>query len=211
MSVIGNLVGARAAAEMGWREVAVCLFSLGMAHYLVLFVTLYQRLSGGNCLPSMLRPVFFLFFAAPSMASLAWVAISGRVDTSAKMLFFLSLFLFLSLVIKLFFFHFLKFNIAWWAYSFPLTVLALASVDYAREVKGAVAHGLMLLLSSLSILVSFTLMVFTAFNSSMLFPDNDPGLCHNNINKKNNKCTNDSTRSLKSLTIKIEPGKPEKS
>ncbi|CAI0550793.1 unnamed protein product [Linum tenue] len=104
-----------------------------------------------------------------------------------------------------------KFNIAWWAYSFPLTVLALASVDYAREVKGAVAHGLMLLLSSLSILVSFTLMVFTAFNSSMLFPDNDPGLCHNNINKKNNKCTNDSTRSLKSLTIKIEPGKPEKS
>ncbi|CAI0550792.1 unnamed protein product [Linum tenue] len=213
MSVIGNLVGARAAAEMGWREVAVCLFSLGMAHYLVLFVTLYQRLSGGNCLPSMLRPVFFLFFAAPSMASLAWVAISGRVDTSAKMLFFLSLFLFLSLVSRpsLFKKSMRKFNIAWWAYSFPLTVLALASVDYAREVKGAVAHGLMLLLSSLSILVSFTLMVFTAFNSSMLFPDNDPGLCHNNINKKNNKCTNDSTRSLKSLTIKIEPGKPEKS
>jgi hypothetical protein len=48
LSVIGNLVGARAAAEIGWRESAVCMFSLGMAHYLVLFVTLYQRLSGGN-------------------------------------------------------------------------------------------------------------------------------------------------------------------
>lgn len=64
LSVIGNLVGARAAAVMGWRESAMCMFALGMAHYIVLFVTLYQRLecSGGSALPAMLRPVFFLFF-----------------------------------------------------------------------------------------------------------------------------------------------------
>lgn len=98
ISVLGNLVGARAAAQMGWKESAVCLFSLGMAHYLVLFVTLYQRLSGGDRLPAMLRPVFFLFFAVPSMASLAWSSISGSYDTGSKMLFFLSLFLFASLV-----------------------------------------------------------------------------------------------------------------
>lgn len=59
MSVIGNLVAAEAAAKMGWKESAICLFSLGIAHYLVLFVTLYQRLPGNNNFPSMLRPVFF--------------------------------------------------------------------------------------------------------------------------------------------------------
>lgn len=99
LSVIGNLVGAQAAAHMGWIESAVCLFSLGMAHYLVLFVTLYQRLSGEDRLPVMLRPVFFLFFAAPGVASLAWESIVGDFDTVSKMLFFLSLFLFISLVI----------------------------------------------------------------------------------------------------------------
>lgn len=64
LSVIGNLVGARAAAVMGWRESAMCMFALGMARYIVLFVTLYQRLecSGGSALPAMLRLVFFLFF-----------------------------------------------------------------------------------------------------------------------------------------------------
>lgn len=98
LSVIGNLVGARAAAEMGWMESAVCLFALGLAHYLVLFVTLYQRFSGSDRLPALLRPVFFLFFAAPSMASLAWDSISGSFDKPSKMLFFLSLFLFSSLV-----------------------------------------------------------------------------------------------------------------
>lgn len=106
MSVIGNLVGAQAAANMGWKESAVFLFSLGMVHYLVLLVTLYQRLSGSDKLPAMLRPVFFLFIAAPSVASLAWEAISGAFDTGSKMLFFLSLFLFTTLVSFFFlFFH----------------------------------------------------------------------------------------------------------
>lgn len=100
LSVIGNLVASRAAAQMGWKEIAVCMFSLGMAHYLVLFVTLYQRLSGSNSLPAMLRPVFFLFIGAPSMASLAWDSICGKFDYTSKMLFFLSLFLFMSLVIN---------------------------------------------------------------------------------------------------------------
>lgn len=100
LSVIGNLVAAQAAARMGWRESAMCMFSLGITHYVVLFVTLYQRLTGSSNLPAMLRPVFFLFIAAPSMASLAWNSISGRFDIAAKMLFFLSLFLFLSLVIN---------------------------------------------------------------------------------------------------------------
>lgn len=98
LSVIGNFVGARAAAEMGWKESAMVMFSLGIVHYMVLFVTLYQRFAGTSCMPAMLRPVMFVFIAAPSMASLAWDSISGTFDCSSKMLFYLSLFLFLSLV-----------------------------------------------------------------------------------------------------------------
>lgn len=180
LSVIGNLVGARAAAQMGWRESAVVMFSLGMIHYLVLFVTLYQRLPGNSCLPAMLRPVLFLFFAAPSMASLAWDSISGTFDNSSKMLFFLSLFLFLSLVSRpnLFKKSMKKFNVVWWAYSFPLTALALASTEYAQEVKSSIAHLLMLVLSVLSVLVSLVLMVYTALNTNMFLPSQD----HDNHN-----------------------------
>ncbi|KAG6390649.1 hypothetical protein SASPL_148387 [Salvia splendens] len=77
LSMVGNLVGVRAASKMGWQEVSVFLFSLGMVHYLVLFVTLYQRFSGGEVLPV----VLFLFFAAPSAASLVWYSISGSFDS----------------------------------------------------------------------------------------------------------------------------------
>ncbi|GAB4826554.1 hypothetical protein Ancab_033448 [Ancistrocladus abbreviatus] len=176
ISLLGNLVGAWAAAEMEWKESAVCMFSLGMAHYLVLFVTLYQRLSGSNRLPAMLRPVFFLFFAVPSMASLAWSSISGSYDAASKMLFFLSLFLFTSLACRpnLFKKSMRKFNVAWWAYSFPLTFLALAAAQYAQEVEGHAAPILMIALSGLSFLVFLGLMLFTVLNVTKLLRENDP-------------------------------------
>lgn len=66
-----------------------------------------------------------------------------------------------------------KFNVVWWAYSYPLTVLALASTEYAQEMKSNVAHLLMLILSGLSVLVSFVLMVYTALNTNILLPQDD--------------------------------------
>ncbi|XP_062208269.1 S-type anion channel SLAH1-like [Phragmites australis] len=179
ITIIGNLVTARAAAKMGWHEAAVAIFSVGAAHYLVLFVTLYQRFLGSDSLPAMLRPVFFLFFAAPSMASLAWDAISSSFDTGCKMLFFLSLFLFASLVSRptLFKRAMRRFSVAWWAYSFPLTVLALAAAEYAREVREAAANVLMLALAVLSVAVTLALMVFTALRTGDLLPHDDPFDC----------------------------------
>ncbi|KAK1326598.1 S-type anion channel SLAH1 [Acorus calamus] len=98
LSIIGNLVGVRAAAQTGWMECAMFLFCLGIIHYLVLFVTLYQRIQGNDYLPTILRPVFFLFVAVPCIASLAWDSNAGTFNMLSKMLFFLSLFIFASLV-----------------------------------------------------------------------------------------------------------------
>ncbi|KAL3581794.1 hypothetical protein D5086_016126 [Populus alba] len=57
-----------------------------------------------------------------------------------------------------------RFSVVWWAYSFPLTVVALASRDYAEEVR-RIANALMLLLSELAILASLSLSVLTVLNS----------------------------------------------
>ncbi|KAJ8427194.1 hypothetical protein Cgig2_029924 [Carnegiea gigantea] len=175
LSVIANLVGAKAAIYMGCVQIAVCLFSLGMVHYLVLFVTLYQRLPMSNGVSTMLRPVFFLFTATPSMASLAWSSITGSFGNASKMLFFLSLFLFMSLICRpsLFKKSMKKFRIAWWAYSFPLTLLALTSMEYAQAVKEEFAQTLAVLLSVVSILVSFVLLILTTVKFNKLFLANE--------------------------------------
>ncbi|KAF4399577.1 hypothetical protein CsatB_012692 [Cannabis sativa] len=170
ISVMGNLAGALAAAQMGWKETALFMFSLGMAHYFVLFVTLYQRLAGRSRFPAMMRPSFFLFSAAPSLASFTWTSISGSPDTLSKMLFFLSLFLFMSLACRpaMFKKSMRRFNVVWWAYSFPLTFVALASSKYVQTEKNHMASALMLVLSMLSIFVFLGLMMLTALNTNSL-------------------------------------------
>ncbi|KAI3680508.1 hypothetical protein L6452_35279 [Arctium lappa] len=171
LSVIGNFVGAHAAIKMGWRESGTCLFTLGLTHYMVVFITLYQRLSGSNHLPSRLRPVFFLFVATPSMAALAWKSINGSFDIQCKMLFFLSLFLFASLASRpmLFKKSMKEFNVAWWAFSFPLTFLALAATAYANQVKCVIASGLAIVLSAISVLVFIFLLVYSTLKIDSLF------------------------------------------
>ena len=76
-----------------------------------------------------------------------------------------------------------RFSVAWWAYSFPLTVLALAATEYAQEVKAEMANLLMLVLSVLSVLVTLVLMVFTALKPNDLLPHDDPFACSNLIPK----------------------------
>nr|CAD1823449.1 unnamed protein product [Ananas comosus var. bracteatus] len=58
MTVIANMAAAAAAAAAttDLKEIATCMFTVGLAHYLVLFVTLYQRLAGSeSLLPALLR------------------------------------------------------------------------------------------------------------------------------------------------------------
>jgi tellurite resistance protein TehA-like permease len=105
LSVVGNFVGALLGASVGWIEPAIFFWAVGLAHYLVLFVTLYQHLPSDISLPKDLHPVFFLFVAAPSTASVAWMHITGRFDLVSRLVFFMALFLYSSLVVRINFFR----------------------------------------------------------------------------------------------------------
>ncbi|XVF50915.1 hypothetical protein PTKIN_Ptkin04bG0142000 [Pterospermum kingtungense] len=98
LSIIGNFVGALLGASMGLKEGPIFFFAVGLAHYTVLFVTLYQRLPTNETLPKELHPVFFLFVAAPSVASMAWANIQGSFDYGSRIAYFIALFLYFSLV-----------------------------------------------------------------------------------------------------------------
>lgn len=67
-----------------------------------------------------------------------------------------------------------KFNVAWWAFSFPTTFLALASTRYAQEVKVEVAVVLKLVITSLSVIIFLGLIVLTAAKINRLLQEDDP-------------------------------------
>ncbi|KAF0927134.1 hypothetical protein E2562_030581 [Oryza meyeriana var. granulata] len=57
---------------------------------------------------------------------------------------------------------------AWWAFPFSLTVLAIAAVEYTREVGGHAAVMLVLILSALSVVVTIAIVVCTAVRTNDL-------------------------------------------
>lgn len=174
LSVVGNFVGALLGASMGLKEGPIFFFAVGMAHYTVLFVTLYQRLPTNETLPKELHPVFFLFVAAPSVASMAWARINGSFDYGSRIAYFIAMFLYFSLAVRLNFFRGFKFSLAWWAYTFPMTGAAIATIRYADEVSNVVTKFLSVILSVIATLTVFGLLVTTilhAFVLRDLFPN----------------------------------------
>nr|ADN33779.1 tellurite resistance protein teha [Cucumis melo subsp. melo] len=133
LSIVGNFVGALLGASMGLKEGPIFFFAIGIAHYLVLFVTLYQRLPTNETLPKELHPVV-------------------RVN----------------------FFRGFKFSLAWWAYTFPMTGAAIATIRYSTEVTNTFTQILSVLLSVTAIIIVASLLVTTiihAFVLRDLFPN----------------------------------------
>ncbi|KAL7612275.1 hypothetical protein Lser_V15G09464 [Lactuca serriola] len=178
LSVVGNFVGALLGASMGLKEGPIFFFAVGLAHYTVLFVTLYQRLPTNETLPKELHPVFFLFVAAPSVASMAWAKINGSFDYGSRIAYFIALFLYFSLAVRVNFFRGFRFSLAWWAYTFPMTGAAIATIRYSSEVSNIVTKSLSVTLSTAATVTVTGLLITTivhAFVLRDLFP-NDIGI-----------------------------------
>ncbi|XP_078438926.1 S-type anion channel SLAH2-like [Wolffia australiana] len=168
LAIVGNFVGALLGASLGLKEGPIFFFAVGLAHYAVLFVTLYQRLPTNETLPKELHPVFFLFVAAPSVASLAWARIVGTFDYASRIVYFIALFLYASLVVRVNFFRGFRFSMAWWAYTFPTTGAAIATVRYAAQVKNPFTQSLSLFLSAVSTALVALVLLATAVHAVYL-------------------------------------------
>ncbi|KAE9592543.1 hypothetical protein Lal_00028566 [Lupinus albus] len=189
LSVVGNFVGALLGASMGLKEGPIFFFAIGLAHYIVLFVTLYQRLPTNETLPKELHPVFFLFVAAPSVASMAWAKIQGSFDYGSRIAYFIAMFLYFSLAVRINFFRGFKFSLAWWAYTFPMTGAAIATIRYSNQVPSIETKALCVILGLISTLTVTALFVSTilhAFVFQDLFP-NDLAIAISDIKTKPHK------------------------
>nr|CAD1823692.1 unnamed protein product [Ananas comosus var. bracteatus] len=182
MTVIANMAAAAAAATTDLKESATCLFTVGLAHYLVLFVTLYQRLAGARassrrcsarCSSSSSPPPPPPVSPGPPSPAAVVSTPPRRCSSSYPSSSFFAWYVSRPM---LFWRSMRTFSLAWWAYSFPLTVLALAAEKYAQEVKGGVPNAIMLVLSLVSALVTVALILLSAFNPALLVPHSDPFL-----------------------------------
>lgn len=126
--VVGNILVPLAAVDHGLTEIAWFFFSVGLVLWLVLPTIVLNRVIFHNPLPAKLAPTSFILMAPPAVGFLSYVKLTGAVDGFARVLFYTALFTALLLLAPYRKFIGIKLFLSWWAYSFPVAAMTIASM-----------------------------------------------------------------------------------
>lgn len=126
--VVGNILVPIAGMEYGLTEISWFFFSIGLLFWLVLMAIILNRVIFHHPLPEKLLPTFFILIAPPAVGFIAYVKLTGGIDSFARILYYFALFIVLLLVALCRKFYGIKFYLSWWAYSFPVAAISIASM-----------------------------------------------------------------------------------
>jgi tellurite resistance protein len=149
--VVGNVIVPIAGTQLGYTELSWFFFSIGTVFWIVLMTIIFYRVLFHAPLPAKLMPTFFILIAPPAVSSIAYVKLAGEVDAFARLLYYTGLFLTLLLATQYRRFIKLQFFLSWWAYSFPLAAITVASFLFAEQTG---SRGLQLIATALLVVVT---------------------------------------------------------
>ncbi|GKY88031.1 SLAC1 anion channel family protein [Sinisalibacter aestuarii] len=130
---VGNVIVPVAGAEMGYIETSWAFFAVGMMFWGVLLTLVMNRLIFHDPIPGRLFPTMVILIAPPSVAFVAYVKMTGGVvDGFARVLIYAGWFFAALVIAELPKLARLPFALSWWALSFPLAALAIASFLFGR-------------------------------------------------------------------------------
>lgn len=125
--VVGNMLVPLPGVELLSAETSWFYFSIGLIFWVVLFAIVFYRVVFHSPLPEKLMPTLFIFIAPPAVGFVAYLALTGTVDAFARVLYYGALFLTVLLLVQLPRFSRIPFSLTWWAYSFPLAAIVVAT------------------------------------------------------------------------------------
>jgi tellurite resistance protein len=159
---VGNVLVPVAGTHFGYMEISWFFFSIGMLFWVILLTIIFNRILFHNPIDMRLMPTMFILIAPPAVGFIAYIKLTGELDSFARFLYFSGLFLTLLLVTQAKRFAKLQFFLSWWAYSFPSAAITIATL-LMYEVTGlSVYHYLGITFLMLLSMVLLVLIVNTA-------------------------------------------------
>jgi tellurite resistance protein len=101
---------------------------VGFFFWIILFVIFFYRAVFHAQLPEKFIPTFFILIAPPAIGFVSYMRIAGSFDNFALFMLFMSYFFLFLLGFMYQSFTKLKFFISWWAFTFPLSAVTIASL-----------------------------------------------------------------------------------
>ena len=139
---VGNVIVPVAGVPLGFVELSWLFFSTGLIFWIVLLTLVMNRLIFHDPLPGRLLPTLVILIAPPAVAFLAWLQLNGgQLDAFARVLYYTAVAFAAIVAVQAPGFLNLPFALSWWALSFPVAALTLATRRFG-ELAGSGEHDL---------------------------------------------------------------------
>ena len=156
--VVGNLIVPIAGKGFIDDSILYFYFSIGIFFWIILFSIILNRIIFHNQFAPKFMPTLFILIAPPAIGFISYVKLTGSLDFFAQILFNLGLFFTILVIVMYKNFINIKFFISWWAFTFPMAAITLATIlmyDLTNKFfYGLLAYILMLVTTVIIILVA---------------------------------------------------------
>ncbi len=125
--VVGNILIPISGVDFAPVIFSYFYFAVGFFFWIVLFTLFLYRAVFHDQLPEKFIPTFFILLAPPAIGFVSYIRITSSWDSFAIFLIMIAYF-FLALLATMYkSFTKLKYFMSWWAFTFPLTAVTVAS------------------------------------------------------------------------------------
>ncbi len=155
--IVGNILVPVVGVDAAPLYISLFFFSIGLFFWIVLFTIMINRIIFHHPLAKKLIPTLFIFIAPPSVGFISYFRItSGSIDIFSMVLYFIALFTLLLLLFMVKIFDTKEFFISWWAYTFPLAAVTIATLLIYMTFGNTISYsGSVLLIILTSAVVGF--------------------------------------------------------
>jgi tellurite resistance protein len=126
--IVGNLIVPIAGKGFIDNTVLYFYFSIGIFFWIILFSIILNRIIFHTQFAPKFMPTLFILIAPPAIGFISYVKLTGSLDFFAQVLFNLGLFFTILVFVMYKNFINIKFFISWWAFTFPMAAITLATV-----------------------------------------------------------------------------------
>jgi tellurite resistance protein len=159
--IVGNVIVPIVGVDILGSEAMIFHFSIGMFFWVVLFTIILNRIIFHHQLAEKFLPTLFILIAPPAVGFISYIKITSSFDFFAHFLLDIAYFFTLLLFFMGYSFMRLRFFVSWWAFTFPLDAITIASM-LAYKMSGSVIYGT---LASVLLVVSTSVIVIVAYKT----------------------------------------------
>jgi len=131
--IVGNIIVPIVGVHHAPVELSWFFFSIGIIFWIVVKSILVNRIIFHTPLQERLIPTLFIFIAPPAVGFISYLALNNHeLNQFAMVLYYFGLAMTLLMFVSVGNFIKLNFALSWWAFTFPLAAMSIASYQMAQ-------------------------------------------------------------------------------